>query len=285
MDAATKQWLDDLKQSGSVSDEDMNVLQKIAGNPKADEFIKGSALRQADYSRKMQEHAKLVADLTQKESEVTKYQTDLAHWQTGAKESYAKAVKDREDIAKELAAATEKLRTIGTLHNIDEAEWKPAVLKEEKPLETPKYVTREEIEAEVKRSVSESALVDAAMQDLNFKHIKLFGTPIEGNLEFVREALTAKKTLSSYFDEKFKVPERMEQLRKEDVDKQIKDAVAANEAKLRSELQISSPRAGDRSSPLFDAAFHPKQDGEGRTMSAVEAATQAYNKGTYQVKS
>jgi hypothetical protein len=287
MDAATKQWLDDLKTSGSVSDEDMNVILKIANNPKADEFIKGSALRQADYSRKMQEHKKLVDDLAAKESEVTKFQGDLANWQNGAKEAYKKAVEEREDIAKKLAATQEKLKTIGTLHNIDENEWNSVVVpkKEDKPLEQPQYLTREDMQKFLRDSNTEGAVIDAALHDLNIRHIELFGKPMPKAVEFVKGAVAANKTLTQYFDETFKVAEREAAIQEESVAKRVADAVAANEAKLRSELQISTPRAGDRSSPLFDTTnFHPKQDGNGRTMTAVEAATQAYNKGTYQVK-
>lgn len=284
MDAATKQWLDELSKAGSISVEDMNVLTRIAGDPKADEFIKGSALRQADYSRRMQEIKTLQDSLTAKEADVTKFQSDLAGWQTGAKESYKVAVQERERLAQELTAAKEKLRTVATLHNIDETEWNlPATKIEEKPVEKI-YMTKEEVEAQIRSLSSESAIIDAAMHDLNVKHLELFGKPLPNGVAFVSEALAANKKLSSYFDEKFKVKERQAELDEAGVQKRIADAVAANDAKLRSEMNIASPRQGDRQSPLFETGFHPKQDGDGKTISAVAAATAAYNSGKYQIK-
>ena len=286
MDAATQTWLNELKASGSIPEEDMNVLLKIAANPKADEFIKGSVLRQADYSREIQKAKDLQTQLASKESDVTKFQGQLASWQSGAKASYEQALRDREEIAGKLTLAQERLRTLGTTHNIDETEWAPVVgtKVETKPKEEPKYMTQAEVDAQVRKSITESAMIDAAMHDLNVRHLELFGTPLKNGVAFVAEALRAEKTLTSYFDEKFKVAEKVNELAEKAVQKRIDDAVAVRDAALRSELNIATPRAGDRQSPLFESNFHPKQDGEGRTISAVQAAIDSYSSGKYQVK-
>lgn len=284
MDAATKTWLDELAATGSLSPEEKELLTKIGSNPKADEFIKSGTLRQADYSRKMQEVQTLTAQLAQKETDVAKFQGDLATWKAGAEGNYQKALKDKEALELKLTTATSKLSTIATLHGVPEEEWKTAAEAPviQKPAEK-NYLTVEEYDTRMKKTLGESALIDAAMHDLNVKHLELFGTPLKGGVAFMGEAMASGKTLTAFFDEKFKVVERQEALREEAIQKRIQEAVAANDTKLRSEMNLSAPRQHDRQSPLFGSeAFKPRLAADGVTkISGVEAAMAAHHASKY----
>ena len=48
----TQRWLESLKTEGNLSDEAYNSI-RTSLNDKADNFVKGSVLRQDDYSRQM----------------------------------------------------------------------------------------------------------------------------------------------------------------------------------------------------------------------------------------
>lgn len=295
----TASWLESLKKEGNLSDEVITQLRTAAeSNPKADEFLKGSVLRQADYSRnsaavKEAQTAveKAAKELAEREAGVTKFQKDLAEWKTGAEGNYSKAIKERETSEKKAVAALARLKATGAAYGIDETE----LLKDleiEVPNPNPnnpnptfdasKYVTREQIQ-EVTR---ESALIDATIHDLSEEYRELYGKPLRGAATLVQEAIAAKKPLRVYAEEKLEFGKKRQEVDAASVQKRIDDAVAAERTKILSEAGLpgtTNLRSDLRGSPVFRDGGLPQPKGP-ETGGGVSAAVAAFQSGKHSVR-
>ncbi len=290
----TQEWLDDLKKEGTLSEEVIqNLKTAVEANSKADGFLKGSVLRQSDYSRRSAEvdtAKKTVEDsqaaLKQREEAVTKFQAELGTWKQGAEENYNKALKEREAAEKKASAAQARLRTLAIANGLSEEE----VLKDldvsvipEKKIEptfdTSKFLTREDVE----KATREATLLDAVISDLKDEHRALFGSGFNATA-LVQEAIASKRGIRDLWEERFKVKDKQAEVAEGVIQKRINDAVAAKDAELRSTMQLPSPRPNDPLSPLFrpDGLPKPKVDDDGP--GGVSAAIAAFNTGKYRIQ-
>lgn len=89
-----KDWLDDLVKAGSLSDDERKGLEATLGKPGVADHIKGSQLRQADFSRKMNEVSEQQKALDSEKANVAKLQQELVDWKGGSEAKYNKAIAD-----------------------------------------------------------------------------------------------------------------------------------------------------------------------------------------------
>lgn len=295
----TQSWLEGLKAEGGLTDEAYNALKSsIEGSSKANDYIKGSQLRQADYSRVMsevQKAQKAVEDsqlsLKTREDQVTKYQQDLGTWKVDADKNFQKALTDRETAANKAAAAIQRLQSLAVANGLPVDE----VLKdlevtapnpEVKPsvgagFDTSQFVTRDQIQ----QTVAESALIDATIYDLSVEYQELTGKSLKGAASLVNEAIAAKKPLAVYVAEKFKFEDLRKQRAEGDIQTRIDAAVKARETEILSAGNLPGANSGLRTdikgSPILSSAADgtlklPTEPGGG-----VSAAVAAFNSGKF----
>lgn len=293
----TKAWLEDLKTNGGLTDEAFNTIRStFEGNSKADEFVKGSALRQADYSRVMAEVQKAqkavedsAAALQTKEQQVTQYQQELGTWKAGADKNFQAAIKEREQATIKANAALARLKSLAVANGLSEDE----VLKDlevapvaenqqqqQQQVDLSGYVKREDIQ----RTVQESALIDASIHDVAVRHLELTGKPLKDAGKLVAEAIQAKMTIGDYAAKKYDYAKLEAEASEAAVNQRIKDAVEAERTKILSDAGLPGAGTGLRTdlkgSPLFSGGGPlkpPTGDGGG----GVSAAVAAFNAGKF----
>lgn len=255
----TQKWLDDLKKEGNLSDEAFNAIKAgVEANPKADEFVKGSALRQSDYSRQMtavQQAQKAVEDaqreLQAKEAEVNSYKGTLESWKTGADAKFNQAVKDAEAASNKATAALNRLRSVAVASGLDENE----VLKDldvtsnnpnpnpggQPTLDTSKFLTSDQLKQQVAQAQREAALIDATIYDLAAEYRRLYGQePPSGWAKSVVEgALSTKTTLEQYVTKEFKFDEKRGEASEKAIQARIDEAVKKKETELLSNQALA----------------------------------------------
>jgi len=296
----TRAWLEDLKANGGLSDEAFNSIRaSVENNPKADEHIKGSVLRQSDYSRQSAEVQKAKKDaesalqaVADKEAALTKYQGELATWQGEASSSFTKAVADKEKANLKAAKALERIATLQTKYGIPDEDVKldDVVLEAKKESvveQAQRGLTEEDLRRIVGGGLAEAGYLDATIHDLSVQHQELFGTPLRDATKLVQEALAAKVPLTQYYAAKYKVEERQKVVAEEQYQQRLKNDVEAEVAKRVSNLPSGSVglRADQQYGPVKTAAIAgklnaiPTDEGTG-----ISAALAAYNAGKYRGK-
>jgi hypothetical protein len=302
LSSETQAWLEGLKKEGSLTDEAYNQLKSsLESNSKADEYVKGSQLRQADYSRTMatvQQAQKDVeaaqAALAKREQDVTKYQSDLAEWKTGADKNFQKAIQEREQAANKAAAAVARLRSLAVANGLPEDD----VLKDldtapvnnnqnqnqnqnQNGFDPSQYVKR----SEIAQTVAESALVDASIHDVAAEYFELTGKPLRDASKLVQEAIQAKKPIMQYAAEKFEF-DKLKQARSDaDVQRRIDEAVKAKETEILSRTNLPGAGNGLRTdlhgSPILERAAAGTLKPDGEAGGGVSAAVAAFNSGKF----
>jgi len=290
----TQSWLEALAKEGNLSAELLTQLRTAAeANPKADEFLKGSVLRQNDYSRQMAEVQKAkaaaeaaAAEVAAKDAAVAKYQTDLAGWKAGADKSLEAALKAKEAAEAKLLRASSKLQAVAVRYGVAEDEIK---LEDGQPVEQTKPQFDDSLYArkdDIAKGVRDAALLDATIHDLDVEHQELFGKRIANSQSLVQEALASGKTLRSYWEEKFKVNDRRGEIAENNIKARIDEAVKANEAKILSAAGLPHATPGLRTdlngSPVLShAAETVKQNGQTPIGGGISAALAAFQSGKY----
>ncbi len=292
----TQEWLNELQSQGNLSTEAFAQLKSsVEANSKADEFIKGSALRQSDYSRKQaelqtarQDFEKTQNDLKTREAAVSKFQTDLGEWKTGADTKIVDALRAREAAETKAAAALAKLQRIGAQSGLDESEWKIGdeelknVNKEPVGFDTSKFLTQDQLKEQIGRGTREAALLDAMVADLAEDHRELFGTRLPNKAQLVNEALASGKPLTQFWEEKYGVAAKKAELAEAQIQERIRQGVETEKAKWASDAALPggvNPFRNEPRSPVLregGLAAPPEAGGGG-----VSAAIAAFNSGKF----
>lgn len=291
----TQAWLDDLKKEGNISDEDYTRLKAtFESNDKANNFVKGSVLRQADYSRQsatiqnaQKELETAQAEFKAKQEAVDKFNGELVTWKAGAETNFNRAVQEREKAERTAQAALARLKALATANGLDENE----VLKDievapvpekkvESTMDTSGFLRKEDLQ----RGIAESALVDATIYDVTSEYQELTGKPLRNAAELVAEAIKANKPISQYVAEKFDFAklrhDREEAAYKERLKQDTDAAVAARLSEMNLQGAIV-PGRQDQSlrSPVLKPGGIPAPPAEGG--GGVSAAVAAYAQGKY----
>lgn len=297
----TEKWLTGLESEGKLPKEVITQLRAAAeASTDSDNYIKGSVLRQDDYSRNISEvkaAQKVVEDsqraLKEKEDAVTRYQAELGTWKAGADTNYNKALQEREAAETRSARAVAKLKTLATASGFSEED----VLKDldlpvndPKPNTAPTFDTSKFVTLDQMNSVtSQAAMLDATIHDISVQHQDLFGGRINAKA-LVEAALKSGKSLETYWKETYKVDEKLKEKEEASIQARIDTAVQERETSLRSQLSIPAPRAGRdtnpyTSRPLFDnPAIKSQAESQFANSGGVSAAIAAHNAGKYAQK-
>ncbi len=298
----TQDWLNELNSQGQLSAEAFAQLKSsVESNSKADEFIKGSALRQSDYSRKQaelqtarQDFDRTQAELRTKEEAVSKFQTSLGEWKADADGRIVAALKAKEQAETKAAAALAKLQRVGAQTGLDESEWKLSdedtklINKEgqNQPFDTSKFLTQDQLKEQIGKGTREAALLDAMVADLAEDHRELFGTRLPNKAQLVNEALAAGKPLTAYWEEKYGVAAKKAEIAESQIQERIRQGVETEKAKWASANALpggASPFRNDepRSPVLREGglAAPPEAGGGG-----ISAAIAAFQSGKYKGK-
>lgn len=294
MSSETAAWLEDLRKEGSLDDAAFAQLKATFENDKVSTFVKGSVLRQADYSRSMGDIQKAKTDLETaqrdfqtKQADVDRFNGELVTWKAGAEVNFNKAVQEREAAERKAQAAFGRLKSLAAANGLSEED----VLKdlEVAPVEDKKVVPTFDTSGFVKkediqRGVVESTLGEAIVADIADEVAALTGKRFSRR-EFVMEAVKAGKTLDQYAEEKFGLAKLREDKANADIQKRIDDGIAAGVTAKLSEAGIpgnlTPGRTDLKGSPVL------KQGGiaiPGRDQQAgggVPGAVAAFQRGEY----
>lgn len=286
-----QEWLNSLRTEGNLSDEVIAQLRTAAeGNTKTDEFLKGSVLRQQDYSRKQSEVQAAQAEvektrlaLVEKEAGVARFQTDLGTWKNVADGKIIKAEKDLETARVKAEQANARLLRIGAQYGVPAEELalegEPIVTEQNKTpnsgIDMSQFVRKED----VGKNVREAVLADAMIHDLSTAHFELFGKPLPQAQKLVEEALNTGKPLTEVWAEKYKVKDRQNEVTEAGITQRIKEAVDAERAKLASESSLPGGkmigfRDDLRGAPVLKEGGLPAPTETGGGLSAAIAAFQ-----------
>jgi hypothetical protein len=298
----TQAWLDELKKEGSLDDAAYAQLKgTFEANSKADGFVKGSALRQADYSRNMatvQAAQKAVEDaqatLAKREQDVTKYQQDLAQWKTGADKNFQAAIQDREKATVKAQAALARLKSLAVANGLSEDDVlkdldvappnnQPNPQDQNRPaFDDSLYVKR----SEIAQTVQESALIDASIHDVAAEYFDLTGKPLRDASKLVQEAIAARKPIMQFASEKFGFDKLKADRAEADIKKRIEDEVTARTAKLVSDGVLNGNTGGRglrddlHGSPILERAAAGTLDTKSNE-SGISAAVAAFQSGKF----
>ena len=291
----TQAWLDGLSKDGGISaDQLLTIKSALESNSKADEYVKGSGLRQADYSRRQAdlqtartELERATADLKTKEAGVTQYQTELGQWKAVSENKIVAALQAREAAEKSAAAALSRLQLVGGKYGVDPADLNlegVVIPKKDETVptfDTSKFITRED----AGKGLQEAALMDAMIHDLSVAHQELFGKPLTGAYQLVDEALKANIPLSKYWESKYKVEDKRKEVQAADIQRQITEGVEREKTKMLSELNLPGGRGmvgvrdDLRGSPILKEGGLPAPPADGGQ--GVSAAIAAFQSGKY----
>lgn len=293
----TEAWLSGLEKDGKLPKEVIESLRSAAGaNSDTDNYIKGSALRQEDYSRNISDlkaAQKLVEDsqkaLVQKEADVSRYQAELGTWKAGADQNFNKALEEREKAERKTAAAIAKVRTLAIANGLSEEDVlrdldvTPVIPPADRnpQFDASKYLTREEVQ----KVTQEAALLDANIYDVAERHKELFGTRLDTRA-LVERAIKSGVGIEALWKSENKVEEKLEQNKEAALRTKLQAEFDAKETALRSSLSLPIPRAGREADPysshkLFENPALKKNAEELNNSTGVSAAIAAFNTGKY----
>lgn len=292
-------WLEGLQKEGALSAETIAQLRSQAeSNPATAEFLKGSVLRQSDYSRRQTEldAAKKAADdalaqAAQKEADVTAFQIELGKWKGDAEPEYRRALAAQADSEGKVAAAQARLRSLGKAYGVPDAELGLEAPVDDKkvipalgsPMDTSQFITKDSLQ----KTIAESAMIDASIHDLDMEYFELTGKHLKNAAEIVGAAIQAGRPLRAFAEEKLGLPKLRTDAANADIQRRIDEGVAAGVAAKLSDpnfLPNSGSRGDEARSPIFgrgNALPTPAQLDAGEAQKGVPAAMAAYTQGKY----
>lgn len=294
----TQSWLDGLAKEGALSPEAIASLKSAAeSNPATAEYLKGSVLRQTDYSRRQTElqAAKAEADAAlalaaQKDAEVTQFQVDLAKWKGDAEPEYKRALEDSAAATGRAAAAEARLKAIAKAYGVPESELglEAPVIKKEEPIpgfDTSKFVTRDNI----KQVMSEGALIDASIHDLDMEYFELTGKHLRNAAELVGKAIAQNTNLRALVEKELDLPGLRIKASDAVVQRKIDEGIEAGIAARLSDPNRVAPggRGDEARSPVFGRTNPlptPGQLDAGEGGKGVPAAIASYQAGKYKAR-
>lgn len=297
----TAEWLKELKAQGNLSDEQVGVLRlAVEGSSKADEFVKGSVLRQSDYSRNSAEIQKAkgdlekqLADFSRKEADVSKFQADLGSWKAGAEKSFNDALVAREKAEQNAQKALARLTTVAAKYGVAAEDIQLDGFEVPKNVENKNVgsLTAEDVDKliaeRIGKGTQQAAQFDAMIQDISDQYADLYGkrwTPGTAG-QLLQEATASGKPLSVYAADKFKFAEKIVERDQKLFDAKVKEQVDAQVSAKLSAAGLPGANPGFRDdlqnyrSPVLKEGGIPAPPAE--SGGGVSAAIAAFQGGKY----
>lgn len=292
-DSDLKQWFAEIKAEGGLPDDQLAQLETILGTDKAKTFLKRSVSNHKDWTRKTMEAAELRKQAEAERAAMEQEKQQLAQWRDGVQSQLDDAYKQFQDSNITAATLREKVRTIASRYGIPEQELLggelPADAQPTKGtpvanIDTSKFLTREDLDKQFNGLKSMDAMVQAQLYDISADHQDLFGKPLRGASELVKEALQTGKPLKSLWEEKHGVQAKRDELLRATIRQEEHEKV---EAELRTKYSESAADGQRMFAPqmpksaayekLMGDAKPPERNGSDRSMARVARASQAWD--------
>ena len=281
-------WLSE-KVYGQVTPEERTALETAFGKDAVAEQLNRAWMAPPDYNRKMDELKAKEVQLTQ---ETQSYAATLNQWRENEQARVNREVEAiRQQHERDVAALRTQLEAEGL---------QPSVAQPAKPNGSaphangngPKYLTKEDLAAELSRAAMFPALVSQVVE----QHRRLFND-VPDMQKVTETALRTGRTLVDTWRETYKVADKEAELHNAEIAKKIEDGVAERLAKLQADgamnaqnftgrqsdpspirAMIAAQRQADANSPLaIPQPVMQQSDG-------VRAAVEALNSGRFEVK-
>lgn len=216
--------------------------------PKVGETI----LTRSEFSRKMDELAKneqkIASDLADKQSKVDQFYAQTAEWRKGKEQELSEARAAVTAAQGKLAGIRTNIDSIAAQYGVDKDDLKflddigaapanpnPAAGPSGGTIVDGKYVTKEDFD----RTAGQFAnfpLIPAVLHDITVQHRKLFGTDLENTEQLIADAIAAKKPLKEFYESKYSVAAKREEVAKANTEAEITRRVTEEVTRRQSEL-------------------------------------------------
>lgn len=271
---AAEQWLEGLKAQGKLSDENFEAL-KNALTPEGIEFIGGSVLRQEDYSR-------LAAEAKAKVREVSDFQASLSDWKGQAEAEYLQMQRTERAAQAEVA----RLKALATSYDVPESELGKVAPIVDKPADQP----NQQIDTSnfIQKQEAQDAMINTLkvqnkLLSIAAKHQTYFGKPLDDET-LVDRAISSGKTVEQEWEETYKVADKREEIAAAAAEAHDARVREEERAKVLSELKLPETRPGAPTSPIANM-YKEGPSTPNEHVSGLQAALEAYGKGTYRTGS
>lgn len=287
-----EEWVKEL----GLTAEQRSALEPVFGQPELQEKVKGSVLRQSEFTRRMQaldkQKADLEAAIAQREAKVIKDAQDLGTWKEQADSTIVANRKALEDAQLKHFQLQQRMTALATQYGVDPKEW--GVDEQAKPPATQspatgdaepdkRYFTREEAQ-KFATEIKVTPYVAAEIEDIVDEHRALFGKGLSRR-ELVANAQKNNRSLREEWETSHEVAKRRQEIEEKKIEERINTRVAEERTKILSEHKLPVTRGAESGSPLLAMRDDLKLAGTDRSTkqgaSAVDAAVSAFNAGKY----
>jgi len=253
---ASAAWLEDLKKTGAISDEEWKVLEGVITKAEVSEFVGSSVLRQQSYSKTMNE----LKDRYDGElAKVQTYERELASWRANTEKSVSQIQNELAQARAEQARIVQVAKSFG----LDENDLGASVAPFTTPPGTPSEPAKPAFDLEAlgqKFLTQERAdemgamytLLPAEINDIVAEHQELFGKSPKGMRQVVERAIKEQRSVRDVYEEEFKVADRRAELESQAREAEIKRRVEEELTNWRTQNpEASIPRPSSQRSPLL----------------------------------
>lgn len=308
-----KSWLGNIKQAGSLSDDELKTLEGILGKEKVLSALDGQVLMREDYSRKTQEVAEQRRQVEADVNAVLQERADLAAWRKGIEDKMTKAFNDLNTERSTRAQFQARIKTIAEQNGLDEKDLMAGIIVPGEtpnsganvntnqpaggaPNGNPQYLTQADLEKALTERFSNLGIlatgVPAELHDIMVEHLMITGKPLpvardaqgkptEGAVALWRESVEKGKSLRALWEEKYNIPQLRRDQERESIRTEERAKVEAEYRAKQSEtlLQNGAPRTGTQGprSILFEREM--KTPAERDTIAAAAASAGANQEG------
>jgi hypothetical protein len=248
----TQAWLEGLKKTGAISEDELKVLESSIAKPEVAEYVGASQLRQDEFSRKMNE---LNSGYQTKLQEVQNYERELANWRGTTEKSISQVQAELLQARAEAA----RIRQVAQTYGLDESDLGQPVAPYTTPPGTPGVATQTEGSNPNLQNLNQEflsrkeadelgtmyTLLPAEINDIVAEHQELFGgkSP-KGMKDIVNRAIKEKRSIRDVYEEQFKVADRRAELETQAREAEITRRVEEKLTSWRSEHpEVRLPRS------------------------------------------
>ena len=280
---ATASWLEGLKNTGAISEEEWKVLEGATAKQEFVDYVGETALSRSDYSRRQNE---LQAEFQAKTQELNDYQKELANWR-GLTEKEVSTIRAE---AEQLRAERQRLVGVAQSFGLTEDDLgtpvapfttNPNLQVQKQPaqheIDPTKYMSRDEFQNEAVTY----ALLPGEIADITAEHVELFGKAPNKMRQIVETAIREKRTVRDVYEDEYKVADRRSELANAEREAEIKRRVEEELTRFRTENPDARiPLPNDGSYALRNVL--PKSDPNSANQAfqqnnSVDAAVRAWN--------
>ena len=286
-------WVSEL----GLTAEERKVFDPLMDKPERIEKVRGSVLRQSEFSRKMQVLDKQKQDLEtavyEKERLVAEDAAALGTWKQSADKTILENQKALEDAKTKTYRLEQRMNTLASQYGVDPREL--GLDGEPKPPETrtspdfnadefdKRYLGRGDAD-KLMTEVKSTPYIAAELEDIVDENRTLFGKGINRR-ELVTNALKNKRSLRDEWETSNEVPKRRTELQEKAIEERINARVGEERTRILSEHKLPVTRGAESGSPILGMRDDLKLAGTDRSKAtgagAVDAAVASYNTGKY----